>query len=136
MLRNPNPTPWGFEYTEWREGLIRIACDIEAKHLNPANTIHGGVLLTMMDEAGALAGLYSADPAVSRHSVTVSLTGQFTGQAQSGRVVCTGTLVRAGSRIYFSRSEVLNAAGEMLAFGSSTHRYRNSVPGVPTGSGD
>ena len=124
----PPNSAWGFQYDQWTEGRIRIICDLAPMHLNPSGTVHGGVLLTLMDEAGALAGVFSAEPAQPRYSVTVSLTGQFTGQARSGRITAIGTVVRSGGRIYFSRSEVTSDTGELLAFGSSTHRFRTALP--------
>jgi uncharacterized protein (TIGR00369 family) len=130
MTINPSdlpPSPWGFEYEECAVGRARIGCEIKAHHLNPSGTIHGGVLLTLMDEAGAMAGMRSFDTDEVRGSMTVSLTGQFTAQAQSGRVTAIGTVVRSGQRIYFSRTEITDAAGEVLAFGSSTHRYQGKI---------
>jgi acyl-coenzyme A thioesterase PaaI-like protein len=51
-------------------------------------------------------------------------------------VVAEGKLVSRGRNIYFVRTEVFNAAGELVAFGSSTHRWRKgseTTEGSPAG---
>lgn len=114
----------GIQVLEWREGYAKIALDVERKHLNRSDIIHGGVLLTMLDEAGALCGVYSADRALRRSSVTVDLDCRFVGQAGGGRVFGTGELVSHGRSLYFTRTTVVDAEGRVLAYGSSTHKWR------------
>jgi len=114
----------GFQMLEWREGLARILCEIRPHHLNRAEIIHGGVLMALLDEAGAAAGVYAPEREKRRHSVTVSLNCQFTGRAQSGRMIATGEVISHGRSLYFSRSEIRGEAGNLLAFGASTHRWR------------
>jgi uncharacterized protein (TIGR00369 family) len=117
----------GFTLLEWREGFARVRCAIHAHHLNRADIVHGGVLMSLLDEAGAAAGVYAAERAARRHSVTVSLNCQFTGRAANGVMIATGEVVSAGRNIYFSRSEVRHEeSGELLAFGASTHRWRRT----------
>ncbi len=53
-----------------------------------------------------------------------------------GRVIATGTLVSHGRSLYFARSEVLDEAGRVLAFGTSTHKWRRAsenIEGSPPG---
>ncbi len=116
----------GFTLLEWREGFARVHCAIHAHHLNRGGIVHGGVLMTLLDEAGAAAGVFAAERAQRRHSVTVSLNCQFTGRAETGVMIATGEVVRSGRNLYFSRSEVRSESGELLAFGASTHRWRRS----------
>jgi uncharacterized protein (TIGR00369 family) len=123
-----------FETLEWRDGLCRIALEIGPHLLNSSKILHGGVLLTMLDEAGGAAGLWCSVPGNRRHGVTISLNGQFTGRSSSGRIVATGTVVTHGQSIYFCRSEVVDADGQLLAYGTSTHKWRrgsNVVEGAP-----
>jgi uncharacterized protein (TIGR00369 family) len=114
----------GVVRVEWREGLARVALDLEPRHLNRGGVLHGGVLLALLDEAGALSGVWCSVPGNRRTSVTVDLSCHFTAQSRTGRVVATGTLVSHGRSLYFARSEVVDEAGRVLAFGSSTHKWR------------
>jgi uncharacterized protein (TIGR00369 family) len=117
----------GFTMLEWREGFARVRCAIHAHHLNRGGIVHGGVLMSLLDEAGAAAGVFAAARAERRHSVTVSLNCQFTGRAETGVMIATGEVVRAGRNLYFSRSDVRSETDELLAFGASTHRWRRSA---------
>ena len=83
----------------------------------------GGVLMALLDEAAAAAGVWSAGN-VARRSVTVDLTTSFVGRAGAGRLTATGTMIGHGRQIFFCRSEVRDAAGALVAAASSTHRWR------------
>ena len=114
----------GLEISEWRDGFAKVSAVITPALLNRAGILHGGVLLTMLDEVGALSGLWCSVEGHSRSSVTVDLSGHFTGKSRRGRVFATGELVSRGRALYFTRSEVRGEDGELLAYGSSTHKWR------------
>ena len=114
----------GIELLEWREGFARIALDVETKHLNRSGILHGGVLLTMLDEVGALCGIYSSERSARRSSVTIDLDCRFVGQTRNGRVFGTGELVGHGNSIYFTRTQVADVNGRVLAYGASSHKWR------------
>jgi uncharacterized protein (TIGR00369 family) len=120
----------GIAVVEWREGYVRLECRTVEGHANRSGITHGGVMLSMLDQAGAFAGLFSAEPGKTRHAVTLDLDCRFTGQAPIGVVLtATGEVATAGRNVFFARSEVRDEKGVLIAFGASTHRYR-------TGSGD
>ncbi len=124
----------GFECVEWRDGFARVALDVLPKHLNANGILHGGTLMTMLDEAGALCGLWCSLPGHRRYSVTVDLDCRFVGQAKTGRVFGTGEMVSRGRSLYFTRVEIKDADGRMLAYGASSHKWRRGsevVEGVP-----
>ncbi len=120
----------GIQLIEWRAGFAHIALDLLPKHLNRSGILHGGVLLTMLDEAGALCGVWG-EQANRRSSVTVDLDCRFVGQARSGRITGTGELLSHGRSLYFTRTQVVDEGGRVLAYGSSTHKWRRD-----SGSGD
>ncbi len=96
--------------------------------------MHGGVLLTLIDQAGAYAGLYCAVPGRVRKAVTVDLDCRFTGQARTGVLRAEGVLLSRGRSLFFARTEIFGPDGERIAFGASTHRYRagsEQPEGVP-----
>ena len=127
-LDSPFHSLMGFHLDEWRDGFAQVSVEVEPRHLNRNGILHGGVLLTMMDEVGGLCGVWSGDPGRVRRSVTVNLSSSFTGRTLGGRVIATGRLIEHGKALYFSRAEVHGADGALLSFSSSTHRWR-------TGSG-
>src|SRR5215213_1986832 len=83
------------------------------------------LVLSMVDQAAAFAGLFCPDPARVRRAVTLDLDCRFTGQAAIGtRLTAEGRVVAAGRNVFFARTEVFDAGGKLVAFGASTHRYR------------
>ena len=122
VLRSPFHDHVGFQLLEWQENFARMAVDLLPHHLNRHGIPHGGVILAMLDETGAAAGNWSDTPGEIRRSVTVDLNAHFTGRAQGGRIVATARIASQGSSIFFASTEIHDASGTLIAFGSSTHR--------------
>lgn len=125
----------GIEMLHWEEGLVRLVCMPGPQHANRSGIVHGGVMLSLLDQANAFAGLFCPTPGRKRHAVTLDLDTRFTGQAKlNHRLIAEGKLVSAGRNIFFARGEVRDDAGNLVAFGASTHRYRagsHTLEGVP-----
>ncbi|MBX9699141.1 MAG: PaaI family thioesterase [Acetobacteraceae bacterium] len=120
----------GIRIAEWREGYARLICDTVAHHANRTGFVHGGALLSLMDQTAAFAGLFCDQPGRTRHAVTLDLDCRFTAPARLGqRLSAEGRVVTSGRNVFFCRTEIRDAAGVLVAYGSSTHRYRE-------GSGD
>ncbi|WP_419900018.1 PaaI family thioesterase [Roseomonas sp. USHLN139] len=120
----------GIRLTEWRDGYARVVCDSGAGHLNRSGIVHGGVILSLIDQAGAFAGLWCSIEGNIRKAVTIDLDCRFTGQVAGGEIVAIGQVISRGRNIFFARTEVFDAAGKMVAFGASTHRWRAGSEGV------
>jgi uncharacterized protein (TIGR00369 family) len=129
----------GIEMQHWEEGLARLICVPGPQHANRSGIVHGGVMLALLDQVNAFAGLYCPTPGRKRHAVTLDLDTRFTGQGKLGAVlIAEGRLVSAGRNIFFARGEVRDEAGSLVAFGASTHRYRagsHTLEGVPSDGG-
>lgn len=120
----------GIAVTHWEAGLVRLACTPGAAHANRSGIVHGGVMLALLDQANAFAGLFCPHPGRRRHAVTLDLDTRFTGQARPGLpLTAEGRVVTAGRHVFFARGEVRDAAGTLVAFGASTHRYRAGSAG-------
>jgi uncharacterized protein (TIGR00369 family) len=114
----------GFMLLEWREDFARIALDLQPFHLNRNGIPHGGVTLSLIDDAAGAAGNWCSVPGNVRLSVTVDLTASFVGRAVPGRLTATAQVVGQGRSMFFVRTEVHDAAGTLVGFGQSTHRRR------------
>ena len=119
----------GFKVEAWEENFARVSLDAEDRHLNPMGIVHGGTILAMMDHAAGLSGLWCSVPGNRRYGVTVDLDCRFTGKTEPGRVVAEATVVSQGRSTYFCRIEVRDGDGLLVAFGSSTHRWRGGSEG-------
>jgi len=124
----------GLEIAEWRTGFARMVCRIGPQHMNRSGIVHGGVVLALIDQAAAFAGLFCTVEGNVRRAVTVDLDCRFTGPISGGVISAEGRVASAGRSIFFARTEVYDAEGRMVAFGASTHRFRSGseLPeGVP-----
>jgi len=111
---------------ERRKGFCRLACTVEKHHLNRSRQMHGGVLLALIDHAGGLADSWTEAGEAPRRSMTIDLNCRFTRPATAGQVVATGRIVSEGRNIYFASTEIHDESGQLVAFGSSTHKRHGS----------
>ncbi len=119
----------GITVEAWRDGFASLSLEVERRHFNRSGILHGGVLLALVDQAGAYAGLFCTTPGNVRRAVTLDLNTRFTGQAGAGRITAEGRVVTAGRSIFFTSTEVRGADGTLLAYGSGTHRWRKGSEG-------
>ena len=125
-----------FRVVVWREGYAQVACEVTPAVMNRNGIVHGGVMLALLDEAAGTAGVWCPVPGNERRSVTVDLNCRFVAPGRAGRILAEAHVVSSGRSIFFCKSEVRDAAGTLLAFGSSTHRFRSGsdkLEGVPIG---
>jgi uncharacterized protein (TIGR00369 family) len=135
---DPSHSPFhdllGLELVHWEDGLARMVVETGPHHRNRSGIVHGGVVLALIDQAAAFAGLWCAVPGNTRKAVTIDLDCRFTGQVREGRLIAEGRVVARGRQVFFCRTEVKDAAGTLVAFGASTHRWRagsETTEGVP-----
>ena len=76
-FNNGFPALVGLHFLEWVEGRAVLGLRVRQEHLNLGGVIHGGVLATLMDVAGACAGTYCPHHDRIRKAVTLSMTTTF-----------------------------------------------------------
>lgn len=124
----------GFDIAHWREDHVELTLTLAERHLNRSGVLHGGVLSTLIDVAGGLAGCYCPIEGNVRRALTLSLTVNFTGQTRAGAIRVFGRKRAGGRKVYFASIEVLDDQGTLLALGEGTFRYRSgseSPEGLP-----
>lgn len=135
QTRSPFHELMGVSMLSWEDGVARLVCTPGPMHANRSGIVHGGVMLALLDQCNAFAGLYCPFPGRTRLAVTLDLDTRFTGQAKVGtKLIAEGRVVTAGRNIFFARGEVKDEAGNLIAFGASTHRYRSgshAPEGIP-----
>lgn len=100
-------------------GKSVMECRIRPVLLNSAGTLHGGVIGALVDMSVATA-LRSVMPLSSRMT-TVEYKVNFLKPASGGTVTAHGVVLRRGATIAFGSSEIRNAGGEAVAFGTATY---------------
>lgn len=135
---DPLPAPFhalfGFRLLEWREGYARLAATSGPEHMNRAGVVHGGVVLALIDQAAAYAGLFCTVPGNARRGMTLSLATQFTAPVTGGGLIAEAEMIGRGQSTFFTRVLVRDATGRVVATGQGTHRWRSGSErpeGVP-----
>lgn len=108
----------GIELVDAGSGLVEIAFEAGAQHVNLQGLVHGGMLATLADTAMGLAVRTVLDP--SRRHVTVQLGIEFLSPGRPGRIVAHGRSVKIGRQLGFAEADVVDSRGRLLALARST----------------
>jgi len=79
----------------------------------PTGTIHGGVMMSLLDMA--MAGSVARTLAPGESTASVSITTDFLRAATRGRLTARGVLVRRGRTMAFPVGEIIDADGRLIA---------------------
>lgn len=86
------------------DGHARLELDAGPDHLNPAGSVHGGVLATLVDTAmGLAARTTTADGEVP---ATTQLTVAYLTAGREGRLVVTATVRKRGDSLLLCEADV------------------------------
>jgi len=97
-----------------------IGLELKPEHKNTWDVAHGGVLLTLMDVAMALAAR-SADP-YDRSVVTLELKNNFL-QAANGTLQVKAISVHNTPTLAFCEAKLFDASGKVCCMASGTFKY-------------
>ena len=103
---------------EMGKGEILLA--LKPEHTNTWAVAHGGVLLTLMDVAMAVAAR-SGDPS-DRSVVTIELKNNFM-QAANGVLRVKADTVRSTATMAFCEAKLYNDQGEVCCMATGTFKY-------------
>lgn len=104
------------------KAYARCWLDIEPKHLNRHEALHGGLIASMLDNAcGATASL-TADESGKAPFMTVSFNTHFLEGVKSGRVTAQGRVRRAGRSLVAIDGEMFADDGRLIATGSGVFK--------------
>ena len=104
-------------------GRSVMECRVRPILKNSSGTLHGGVMGALVDMSVATA-LRSVMPLSSRMT-TVEYKVNFLKPVGSGTITALGVILRLGRTIAVGSTEVRNADGEVVAFGSATYYILN-----------
>jgi uncharacterized protein (TIGR00369 family) len=98
------------------DGTSRYEVEVDRRHLNPAGTVHGGFLATLVDTAMGAAVRGHVDDEVP---VTSQLTVTYLRPGGPGRLVVTGRLRKRGASLTICEADV-EQDGETLVHAVAT----------------
>jgi acyl-CoA thioesterase len=112
----------GVEFISAENGRAIVALDLAARHLNSWSVAHGGVLMTLLDVAMAVAGR-TLDPAAGG-GVTVEMKTSFLQPANAGtRLIVSGHAFHRSGTMVFCEGEVRDTAERLIAKAMGTFKY-------------
>lgn len=97
------------------DGCARCWLDLDERHLNRHNVLHGGIATTMMDNASGATGSLSVDASGLAPFLTISLNTQFIAPGMPGRVTAVGKITGGGRSLKYISSELHHEDGTLIA---------------------
>ena len=115
----------GYHLSRWEDGLAEAELVVEARHLNRAGVVHGGVFMSILDTVSGFSLTFCPYPGRVRRVMTLSLAVSFLGQAPGGTLLATGRLRGGGRKILGAAAEVRHReTGTLLATSEGMFKYR------------
>ena len=112
----------GIEFVSAENGRAVVALDLAPRHLNSWSVAHGGVLMTLLDVAMAVAGR-SLDPTAGG-GITVEMKTSFLQPANAGtRLIVSGNAYHRSSSLAFCDGEVRDTEQRLIAKAMGTFKY-------------
>ena len=112
----------GVEFLGMSEGEAQVALDLQPRHMNSWQVTHGGVTMTLLDVAMAMAGR-SLEPN-AQGGVTIEMKTSFfqPGAKPGERVIAKGKALHRSSSMCFCEGEVWNG-DKLIAKAMGTFKY-------------
>jgi uncharacterized protein (TIGR00369 family) len=110
----------GFRPAEIEEGYVVFEGAPDESVYNPIGMVHGGLVCTLADTVAACA-VHSTLPAGLGYTsidLNVSYTRPVT--RDSGQLRATGEVVKPGRRVAFSKAEIVDGNGKVVATATSS----------------
>jgi uncharacterized protein (TIGR00369 family) len=101
------------------KGVARLSLDIKPDYTTSWGTVHGGVILSLLDITLSMSARTLYDP--PRSIMTIDLSTQFIGTAK-GVIRAEGRVAKAGKSTIFCEGEVRDEAGGLVAKAIGTFR--------------
>ena len=116
-------------------GLVRMALTPAEFHYNPMNTVHGGVIVTLLESAlaAAIRTTLPAGQTCLTLEIKVSYARAIT--TATGPITAEGRVVHAGRQVGLAEGRLVDAAGRLYATATSTCLVMDAPAATGTGAG-
>ncbi|MEH6647066.1 PaaI family thioesterase [Sulfitobacter sp.] len=104
----------------------RCYLNVGEQHLNRHGALHGGIAVTLLDNASGTTGSLTVDASGKAPFLTVSMNTQFVGSGRTGRMTATGTVMGGGRSLLFISAELRHEDGTLVA--TSTGVFKRVPP--------
>jgi uncharacterized protein (TIGR00369 family) len=111
----------GFRLAEWKEGFARLEMPVRPDHRNTVGFLHGGVIASLLDISGAVAGSFGI--ASEFVSLTINLNCNYMAPHQGDTAVAKGELVRSTTSLFFCQAQLFDPERNLLC-ATATGTYK------------
>lgn len=111
---------WQLESVDFEQQCLRASFNALECFTNRSGFVHGGLLVTMLDET-----MGSAVVAMTHgkyHATSISLNTDFMRPAQVGRIVGDGVISSLGQSIAFIEARLRNEEGKLLCRATGSYK--------------
>ncbi|HEX2138709.1 MAG TPA: PaaI family thioesterase [Woeseiaceae bacterium] len=113
----------GFRLTTWKHGFVRVEMPVRSEHRNTVGYLHGGVIASLLDIAGAVSGSYGIEE--DYVSVTINLNCNFIAPHKAEHVIAEGELIRTTKSLFFAQAKLFDPQNKRLcATATGTYKPR------------
>jgi acyl-CoA thioesterase len=116
----------GLQFDNMADGRAQVSLVPARRHTNSWGVVHGGVVMTMLDVAMALAGR-SLQADAQGGNVTVEMKTSFVRptqvQQQGAAIVAKGHCYHLSTTLAFCEAELLDSEGRVCAKASGTFKF-------------
>ena len=109
-------------------GYSLLDIEVQNKHLQPFEAVHGGVFASIIDAAAFWAVFPEVDENLGM--TTVDLKVNYLAPAQSGKLIARGRRIKHGKTLSLGEAEVINQENTILAHGTSTLMVLQNLGGA------
>jgi len=121
----------GFRLTEWREGFARLEMPVRPEHRNTVGYLHGGVIASLLDIAGAVCGSFGVSDKLV--SVTINLNCNYMSPHRAATVIAEGELIRVTRSMFFAQARLLDPEHNRLcATATGTYKRQERQSELPS----
>ena len=104
------------------EGTARLSLPVEPHLKNSLGTVHGGVIMSLLDVALCTAARTLHPDSIG--VITIDLSTSFIGGGQGARLLAESRVLRDGKSMIFVEAEAKNDDGSLVAKAIATVRVR------------
>jgi uncharacterized protein (TIGR00369 family) len=121
----------GFKLTEWKEGFARLDMPVRPEHRNTVGYLHGGVIASLLDVAGAVSGSYRESEKFV--SVTINLNCNFMSPHRADTVIVEAEVIRVTKSMFFAQAKLFDPEYKRLcATATATYKRQERRSEVPS----
>jgi uncharacterized protein (TIGR00369 family) len=102
---------------------------VRGVHRNTVGFLHGGIISSLLDIAGAVAGSFGVSTEMV--SVTVNLNVNFMAPHRADSVIAEGELIRMTNTLFFAQSRLFDPRNKRLC-ATATGTYKRQPRKLPS----